>query len=116
MKTRAEKIPETTAASSRSAETQGSGDTPVPNSSHARFPRPRFRDRRGNLRTFDRIVATAPRGSVFSNAKPPRRRIHILSTMQRAIEAQERIIQTTTELKEALMHKLFTEGTGSCIG
>jgi Restriction endonuclease S subunits len=35
---------------------------------------------------------------------------HILSTVQRAIEAQERIIQTTTELKTALMHKLFTEG------
>ena len=36
---------------------------------------------------------------------------HILSTVQQAIEAQERIIQTTTELKKALMHKLFTEGT-----
>ena len=35
---------------------------------------------------------------------------HILSTVQRAIEAQERIIQTTTELKKALMHKLLTEG------
>jgi len=35
---------------------------------------------------------------------------HILSTVQRAIEAQERIIQTTIELKKALMHKLFTEG------
>ncbi|NTW84409.1 MAG: restriction endonuclease subunit S [Chlorobiaceae bacterium] len=35
---------------------------------------------------------------------------HILSTVQRAIEAQERIIQITTELKKALMHKLFTEG------
>ena len=35
---------------------------------------------------------------------------HILSTVQRSIEAQERIIQTTTELKRALMHKLFTEG------
>lgn len=35
---------------------------------------------------------------------------HILSTVHRAIEAQERIIQTTTELKKALMHKLFTEG------
>lgn len=35
---------------------------------------------------------------------------HILSTVQRAIEAQERIIQTTAELKKALMHKLFTEG------
>ncbi|MCT0218473.1 restriction endonuclease subunit S [Synechococcus sp. CS-1329] len=35
---------------------------------------------------------------------------HILSTVQRAIQAQERIIQTTTELKKALMHKLFNEG------
>ncbi|RLQ22598.1 restriction endonuclease subunit S [Seongchinamella sediminis] len=35
---------------------------------------------------------------------------HILTTVQRAIEAQERILQTTTELKKALMHKLFTEG------
>ncbi|MCY4363292.1 MAG: restriction endonuclease subunit S [Gammaproteobacteria bacterium] len=35
---------------------------------------------------------------------------HILSTVQRTIEAQERIIQVTTELKKALMHKLFTEG------
>ena len=35
---------------------------------------------------------------------------HILSTVQRAIEEQERIIQTTTELKKALMIKLFTEG------
>ncbi len=32
---------------------------------------------------------------------------HILSTVQRAIEAQERIIQTTTELKTTLMHKLL---------
>jgi type I restriction enzyme S subunit len=35
---------------------------------------------------------------------------HILSTVQLAIESQERIILTTTELKKALMHKLFTEG------
>ena len=35
---------------------------------------------------------------------------HILSTVQWAIEAQERIIQITTELKKALMQKLFTEG------
>jgi hypothetical protein len=35
---------------------------------------------------------------------------HILSTLRRGIEVQERIIQTTTELKKALMHKLFAEG------
>jgi len=35
---------------------------------------------------------------------------HILSTVQRAIEEQKRIIQTTTELKKSLMQKLFTEG------
>ena len=35
---------------------------------------------------------------------------HILSTVQRAINEQERIIQTTIELKKALMRKLFTEG------
>ena len=50
----------------------------------------------------------------FSFSFPPlseqKKIAHILSTVQRAIEAQERIIQTTTELKKALMHKLFTEG------
>jgi len=35
---------------------------------------------------------------------------YVLSTVQRAIEQQERIITTTTELKKALMQKLFTEG------
>jgi len=35
---------------------------------------------------------------------------YILSTVQKAIDEQERIIQTTTELKKALMQKLFTEG------
>jgi type I restriction enzyme S subunit len=35
---------------------------------------------------------------------------HILAAVHRAIAAHERIIQTTTELKKALMQKLFTEG------
>ena len=36
---------------------------------------------------------------------------HILSTIQKAIEKQQQLIDRTTELKKALMHKLFTEGT-----
>jgi type I restriction enzyme S subunit len=35
----------------------------------------------------------------------------VLSAAQQAIERQERLIALTTELKKALMHKLFTEGT-----
>lgn len=43
---------------------------------------------------------------------PEQRKIaHILSTVQRAIEQQDKLIQTTTELKKALMQQLFTEGT-----
>ncbi len=56
-------------------------------------------------------------GSVLKSLllpKPPlpeqKKIAHILSTVQRAIEEQERIIQATTELKKALMHKLSTEG------
>ena len=36
---------------------------------------------------------------------------HVLSTIQKAIEQQDKLIRTTTELKKALMQKLFTEGT-----
>ena len=50
----------------------------------------------------------------FQLSLPPlseqRKIAQILSTVQRAIEEQRRIIQTTTELKKALMQKLFTEG------
>lgn len=35
----------------------------------------------------------------------------VLSAVQRAIERQKRLISLTAELKKALMHKLFTEGT-----
>jgi type I restriction enzyme S subunit len=35
----------------------------------------------------------------------------VLSAVQRAVERQERLIALTAELKKALMHKLFTEGT-----
>jgi type I restriction enzyme, S subunit len=35
----------------------------------------------------------------------------VLSAVQRAVERQERLIALTAELKKALIHKLFTEGT-----
>lgn len=34
----------------------------------------------------------------------------VLSTVQRAIELQNELIERTTELKKSMMHKLFTEG------
>ncbi len=43
---------------------------------------------------------------------PEQRKIaYILSTVQKAIEQQDKLIRHTTELKKALMQKLFTEGT-----
>ena len=42
---------------------------------------------------------------------PEQRKIaYVLSTVQKAIEQQDKLIKTTTELKKALMQKLFTEG------
>lgn len=35
---------------------------------------------------------------------------YLLNTVQKAIEQQDKLIHTTTELKKALMQKLFTEG------
>jgi type I restriction enzyme S subunit len=45
------------------------------------------------------------------NASEQRRIAAVLSLVQQAIEQQERMIVLTTELKKALMNKLFTEGT-----
>ena len=56
-------------------------------------------------------------GSILSELEVPvpplneqRSIAHVLNTVQEAIAQQERLIRTTTELKQALMHRLFTEG------
>jgi type I restriction enzyme S subunit len=62
-------------------------------------------------RGYNRHFKTLKERSLPLPPLPEQKKIaHILSAVQQAIEGQERIIQTTTELKKALMHKLFTEG------
>lgn len=67
---------------------------------------------RGNVTTIPNLSQSklAELPMALTPLSEQKRIAHILSTVQRAIEAQERIIQTATELKMALMHKLFTEG------
>jgi type I restriction enzyme S subunit len=67
---------------------------------------------RGNITTIPNLSQSklVELPMAFPSLLEQKRIAHILSTVQRAIEAQERIIQTTTELKKALMQKLFTEG------
>jgi len=57
-----------------------------------------------NKGNFQKIKIQAPEF-------PEQRKIaYVLSTIQKAIEQQDKLIKTTTELKKALMQKLFTEG------
>ena len=67
---------------------------------------------RGNITTIPNLSKS--RLAELPMAIPPlteqKKISYILSTIQRSIEVQERLIRTITELKKALMHKLFTEG------
>ena len=67
---------------------------------------------RGNVTTIPNLSRSklAELPMAFPPLPEQKKIAHILSTVQQVIEAQEQIIQTTTELKRALMHKLFTEG------
>jgi type I restriction enzyme S subunit len=68
---------------------------------------------RGNITTIPNLSKS--RLSEFTIPVPPLpeqcKIAYILSTVQKAIEQQDKLIKTTTELKKALMQKLFTEGT-----
>ena len=57
-----------------------------------------------NKGNFQKIKLQAP--DLFLQRKIA----YVLSTMQKAIERQDQLIKTTTELKKVLMQKLFTEG------
>lgn len=55
-----------------------------------------------NIKTFQLLLPPLPE---------QRKIAYVLSTVQKAIEQQDKLIRHTTELKKALMQKLFTEGT-----
>lgn len=68
---------------------------------------------RANITTIPNLSKS--RLSEFTIPKPPlpeqRKIAYVLSTVQKAIAQQDKLIRHTTELKKALMQKLFTEGT-----
>ena len=65
---------------------------------------------RGNVTTIPNLSRSklAELPMAFPPLPEQKKIAHILSTVQRAIEAQERIIQTTTELFKSMLHQLMT--------
>jgi type I restriction enzyme S subunit len=62
-------------------------------------------------RGYNRHFTLLKEKTVCRPEKDEQRKIAaVLGLVQRAIEQQERLIALTTELKKALLHKLFTEG------
>jgi len=72
-----------------------------------------FIESQGTGSTFKAINKSQLENVLIPNIPIPEQRkiAHVLSTVQKAIEQQDNLIRTTTELKKALMQKLFTEGT-----
>ena len=68
---------------------------------------------RANITTIPNLSKSRLSELIIPKPKLPEQRqiAHVLSTVQKAIEQQDKLIRTTTELKKALMQKLFTEGT-----
>jgi len=68
----------------------------------------------GNITTIPNLSSS--RLSLLNIPLPPlaeqRKIAAILSTVQKAIEIEGKLIEHTKELKKAMMHKLFTEGIG----
>lgn len=67
----------------------------------------------GTGSTFKAINKSQLENVIIPNIPLPEQHkiAHILSTVQKAMEQQDKLIHTTTELKKTLMQKLFTEGT-----
>jgi type I restriction enzyme S subunit len=68
---------------------------------------------RGNITTIPNLSKSRLSELIIPQPELPEQRkiAHVLSTVRKAIEQQDKIIRTSTELKKALMQKLFTEGT-----
>jgi type I restriction enzyme S subunit len=68
---------------------------------------------RGNITTIPNLSKSRLSELIIPQPKLPEQRkiAHVLSKVQKAIEQQDKLIRTTTELKKALMQKLFTEGS-----
>jgi type I restriction enzyme, S subunit len=68
---------------------------------------------RGNITTIPNLSKSRLAEFIIPKPSLPEQRkiAYVLSTVQKAIEQQDKLIKATTELKKALMQKLFTEGT-----
>ena len=68
---------------------------------------------RGNITTIPNLSKSRLSELIIPQPELPEQRkiAHVLSKVQKAIEQQDKLIRTTSELKKALMQKLFTEGT-----